>query len=132
MAQVWSIGSLLTFALMAQTRALAALELGSDLAAALGIPADRARRLLALTGVLGALPAVAAGARDQERRAMTPTETDLTLGYEGRPVIDGLTLDLAEWVPQAVLTPLNLLSAFGLRADVHPDPVTGKPLIIPH
>ncbi|MBT9386565.1 ABC transporter ATP-binding protein [Pseudooceanicola sp. CBS1P-1] len=41
---------------------------------------------------------------------------------------DGL---VAEGAPSAVLTPDTLHAAFGLSALVHPDPVSGTPMVIP-
>ncbi|MCE6951498.1 iron ABC transporter permease [Cereibacter sphaeroides] len=58
-AQVWAIGIGLTLAAAAQMRPLAALELGPDLAAGLGIRAGRARAALAATAVLLAAAGVA-------------------------------------------------------------------------
>lgn len=34
--------------------------------------------------------------------------------------------------PDQVMTAENLRLAFGLRADIHPDPITGRPMVIPH
>ncbi|MEQ8899385.1 MAG: ABC transporter ATP-binding protein [Roseovarius sp.] len=38
---------------------------------------------------------------------------------------------VAAGAPEAVLTPANLLEAFGLQAQVMPDPVTGTPMVVP-
>ncbi|OWJ80805.1 ABC transporter ATP-binding protein [Haematobacter genomosp. 1] len=38
---------------------------------------------------------------------------------------------VAEGAPEAVLTPEHLDRAFGLAAEVHPDPITGTPMVIP-
>ncbi|KZY31030.1 iron dicitrate ABC transporter ATP-binding protein [Roseovarius sp. HI0049] len=38
---------------------------------------------------------------------------------------------VAAGTPDTVLTPANLSSAFGLRAQVMPDPVTGTPMVVP-
>ena len=38
---------------------------------------------------------------------------------------------VAEGAPEAVLTPEHLERAFGLAAEVHPDPITGTPMVIP-
>lgn len=58
-AQIWGLGAALTLAALAQTRALAALELGRDLALGLGLRAERARWGLSATGVLLAAAGVA-------------------------------------------------------------------------
>lgn len=58
-AQVWGLGAALAAAAAAQLRALAALELGPDLAAGLGIRAGRARAGIAGTAVLLAAAGVA-------------------------------------------------------------------------
>ncbi|TPE49578.1 ABC transporter ATP-binding protein [Amaricoccus solimangrovi] len=38
---------------------------------------------------------------------------------------------VARGEPSEVLTPAHLAAAFGLSAEVHPDPVTGAPMVIP-
>ena len=58
-AQVWGLGAVLLIAAFAQIRLLAALELGADLAAGLGLRVERARWGIAATGVLLAAAAVA-------------------------------------------------------------------------
>lgn len=58
-AQVFGLGAVLALALAAQVRSLALLELGDELAAGLGLRVDRARMLLAVTGVLLAATGVA-------------------------------------------------------------------------
>ncbi|MCT4370244.1 iron chelate uptake ABC transporter family permease subunit [Yangia mangrovi] len=58
-AQVWGIGALLAALALAQLRRLAALELGEDLAAGLGLRVGRARMALAGTAVLLAAAGVA-------------------------------------------------------------------------
>jgi iron complex transport system ATP-binding protein len=39
---------------------------------------------------------------------------------------------VASGTPEEVMTAENLRAAFGLVAEVHPDPVTGRPMVIPH
>ena len=58
-AQVWLVGALLAALALAQLRRLAALELGEDLAAGLGLRVGRARIALAGTAVLLAAAGVA-------------------------------------------------------------------------
>ncbi|MGQ4273846.1 FecCD family ABC transporter permease [Terrihabitans sp. B22-R8] len=58
-AQIFGIGGGAAFLLAFQVRALETLELGNDLAAGLGLPVERARWLLAATGVALAAAAVA-------------------------------------------------------------------------
>jgi iron complex transport system ATP-binding protein len=58
---------------------------------------------------------------------------DLSLAarYSDRLVVIGEGRVLADGDPASVLEPDILLTAFGLRARVMPDPVTGTPLVVP-
>jgi len=58
-AQVFGVGAVLTLVLVIQSRSLALLELGDDLAKGLGLRADRAKWGLSATGVLLAATGVA-------------------------------------------------------------------------
>ncbi|WP_375691063.1 FecCD family ABC transporter permease [Pseudooceanicola sp. LIPI14-2-Ac024] len=58
-AQVWGLGAVLVGAVAVQLRRLAALELGEDLAAGLGLRVGRARMAIAATAVLLAATGVA-------------------------------------------------------------------------
>jgi iron complex transport system ATP-binding protein len=58
---------------------------------------------------------------------------DLSLAarYSDRLVVIGEGRILADGDPTSVLEPAMLQRAFGLRARVLPDPVTGTPLVVP-
>ena len=58
-------------------------------------------------------------------------DLNLAARYSDHLVFLGKNGVIADGTPERVLTPEHLRAAFGLRARVMPDPVTGTPMVVP-
>ena len=58
-------------------------------------------------------------------------DLNLAARYSDHLVLLGENGVIATGMPTHVLTPEHLGAAFGLRAQVMPDPVTGTPMVVP-
>lgn len=58
-------------------------------------------------------------------------DLNLAARFSDRLVLLGRNGLVAEGRPHTVMTPANLEQAFGLHAEVHPDPITGAPMVFP-
>ncbi|MFT4012606.1 MAG: ABC transporter ATP-binding protein [Paracoccus sp. (in: a-proteobacteria)] len=58
-------------------------------------------------------------------------DLNLAARFSDRLVLLGPQGLVASGAPDRVVTEANLRAAFGLQAQVHPDPVTGTPMVIP-
>ncbi|RWR05396.1 ABC transporter ATP-binding protein [Sinirhodobacter populi] len=58
-------------------------------------------------------------------------DLNLAARFSDRLVLLGSGGLVAEGAPDTVLTAPNLARAFGLRAEIHPDPVSGAPMVFP-
>jgi iron complex transport system ATP-binding protein len=59
-------------------------------------------------------------------------DLNLAVRFSDHLVLFGGNGLVAEGTPEVVITPDNLQAAFGLKALVMPDPLTGRPMIVPY
>ncbi len=59
-------------------------------------------------------------------------DLNLAVRFSDHLILFGGNGLVAAGQPEDVITPDNLLSAYGLKALVMPDPITGRPMIVPH
>jgi iron complex transport system ATP-binding protein len=59
-------------------------------------------------------------------------DLNLAVRFSDHLILFGSKGLVAEGSPEEVITPENLQAAFGLKALVMPDPLTGRPMIVPH